>query len=182
MIKYILLGFLNYQPMTGYELKQTIDQSTAHFWHAYHSQIYTSLRQMEAEGLVTSEMKREEGRPEQRIYTITPAGQQALKAWLDQTMTEASPIKEELLVRLFFSAQRDAQQVLTELRLQRELHQDKLAAYQAIAENTAASTVESHPALKRDQEFWRLTLELGLRYEETYIGWLRDAIHTIEAL
>ena len=47
MIKFILLGFLNYQQMTGYELKQFMDESIAHFWHAYHSQIYTSLRQME---------------------------------------------------------------------------------------------------------------------------------------
>jgi len=54
MLKYILLEFLNYRPMTGCDLKKWIDQSTAHFWHAYHSQIYTTLRKMEADGLVQS--------------------------------------------------------------------------------------------------------------------------------
>ena len=44
MLKYVLLGFLNYTPMTGYELKQFMDESTANFWHAKQSQIYTTLK------------------------------------------------------------------------------------------------------------------------------------------
>jgi len=181
MIKFILLGFLNYQPMTGYQLKQTIDQSTAHFWHAYHSQIYTTLRQLEKDGLVTSQMLQGEGSPDRRLYTIQPAGQQALKDWLDTTQKEASPIKEELLVRLFFSAQRDPQQVLTELRLQCELHQKRLDAYQAIVEAMPHQT-QAHSSLQRDQHFRQLTLDMGMRFETTYITWLQDSIRKIEAL
>jgi Virulence activator alpha C-term len=66
--------------------------------------------------------------------------------------------------------------------LQRELHQEKLAAYHQIAENFSSQPKHDIPDLKRDQEFWRLTLELGTRYEEAYIGWLQDAIRKIEAL
>jgi PadR family transcriptional regulator, regulatory protein AphA len=84
MIKFILLGFLNYQPMTGYELKQAIDSSTSHFWHAHHSQIYTTLRQMEQEGLVTSVYIQEESQPNRRVYTISDVGKQALSDWLEQ--------------------------------------------------------------------------------------------------
>ena len=182
MIKFILLGFLNYQPMTGYELKQAIDSSTAHFWHAYHSQIYTTLRQMEVDGLVTSERQQQESLPDRRIYTITPAGQQALKDWLNQIQTEVSPIKEDLLVRLFFSAQRDPQMVLAELRLQYELHQAKQAAYQAIAEHIIKEHSQEHPSLQRDQQFWRMTLDMGIRYEEMYIAWLQASIAKIEAM
>jgi len=182
MIKFILLGFLNYQPMTGYDLKQTIDESTAHFWHAHHSQIYTTLRQMDQEGLVTSVQVPGEGLPDRRIYTITPAGKQALQTWLNQTQTEVSPIKEELLVRLFFSAQRDPQQVLTELRLQCELHREKLAAYRRIAEEMVNHHAQAIPSLQRDKHFWRLTLEMGMRYEEAYIAWLEDSIRKIEVL
>jgi PadR family transcriptional regulator AphA len=85
MIKFILLGFLNYQPMTGYDLKQTIDETSAHFWHAYHSQIYTTLRKMEEDGLVTSQFVQEDNAPDRRIYTITASGKKAVKAWLDKT-------------------------------------------------------------------------------------------------
>jgi DNA-binding PadR family transcriptional regulator len=178
MIKYILLGFLNYQPMTGYELKQTIDDSTSHFWHAYHSQIYTILRQMEQEKLVTSQFLKEEGQPDKRVYTITEEGKQALEDWLNQTLTEASPVKEELLVRLFFSAQREPQQVLTELRLQCELHQNKLSVYHELTKHMPGHA----PELKRDHVFWRMTLDMGIRYEEVYIAWLKDSIERVENL
>jgi DNA-binding PadR family transcriptional regulator len=180
VIKYILLGFLNYQPMTGYDLKQSIDNSTAHFWHAHHSQIYTTLRQMEQDKLVTSIIIKGESQPERRVYTITDAGKQALIEWLDQSMTEATQVKEELLVRIFFSARRDQQEVLAELRLQRQLHQEKLAAYRRIAETIPEKY--DFPELQRDQIFWRATLELGMRYEEMYLGWLNDTMNTIENL
>lgn len=177
MIKYILLGFLNYQPMTGYELKQMLDESTSHFWHAHHSQIYTTLRQMEQDSLATSLLLREDSAPDRRVYTITPAGRDALANWLDQMLMETSPIKEELLVRLFFSAQREPEQVLTELRLQRELHQRKAAAYTAIAAH-----IPTKSSLVRDEAFWRLTLDMGMRFEAMYLAWLESAIHTIEHL
>ena len=179
MIKFILLGFLNYGPMTGYELKQSIDNSTAHFWHAHHSQIYTTLRQMEQEELVTSVYIKEESQPDRRVYTITEKGKQALAGWLDQSMTEATQIKEELLVRIFFSASRNPQNVLAELRVQLQRHQEQLATYRQIAEEIPHI---NDPQLPRDQVFWRATLEMGIRYEQMYLEWLHDTIKTIEHL
>ncbi len=177
MIKYILLGFLNYNPMTGYELKQNIDHSSGHFWHAYHSQIYTTLRKMEADGLVTSNLIQEESSPDRRIYTITPSGSAALTAWLKQTLTDVPPIKDELLVRLFFSAQRDPLEVLTELRLQRELHLQKTTVYHTLVEH-----MPTQKGLERDQVFWKMTLDMGIRFEKMYIEWLEDSIQKIETL
>jgi PadR family transcriptional regulator AphA len=181
MIKYILLGFLNYQPMTGYDLKQAIDESSAHFWHAHHSQIYTTLRKMEEEGLVTSKFVREESTPDRRVYTLTAAGRRAFAAWLDEPFAEVSPIKEPLLVRLFFSAKRPAPEVLAELQLQRKLHQEKAAAYRTIAAHLSGMAPEQ-VGLARDQQFWRLTLELGMRYEAMYLAWLEHAMQTVQSL
>ncbi len=180
MIKFILLGFLNYQPMTGYDLKQMIDGSTAHFWHAHHSQIYTTLRQMERDGLVTSVYVKEESLPDRRVYTITQAGKEILDNWLSQSMTEVTQIKEDLLVRVFFSARRNPQDVLAELRLQNQRHQEKLTTYRHIAEEMPHMYSDSD--LQHDHKFWRATLELGIRYEEMYLGWLTDTIQTIENL
>jgi DNA-binding PadR family transcriptional regulator len=180
MIQNILLGFLNYHSMTGYELKQHIDYSTAHFWHAYHSQIYTTLRQMEKNGLVTSRFVDEEGQPRKRVYTITPAGKAALAAWLDQPMMEMSPLKEELLVRVFFSAQRDPQKVLDELKFQRQLHLKKLDQYRTETRQAMENTDKPDP--ERDLPFWRATLNLGVRYEQVYVEWLDETIQMLEKL
>ncbi|MEM8778139.1 MAG: PadR family transcriptional regulator, partial [Cyanobacteria bacterium P01_G01_bin.49] len=132
MLKYILLGFLNYQQMTGYNLKRLIDNSTGHFWHAYHSQIYTTLRKMEQDGLVTSVIDDSDEKLERRIYDITNQGQSKLKQWLGKSLTELPPSKDSLLVRLFFSGSRSSEEVLNELKFQRQLHQQQLETYQQI--------------------------------------------------
>src|SRR5215216_1138048 len=106
MLKYILLGFLKYRAMTGYELKSIMDESTMHFWHAYHSQIYTTLRKLEADGLVSSELEDGYDHLTRRTYTLTEAGRTELSAWLNTPLTETVPEKEDLLVRIFFSAER----------------------------------------------------------------------------
>jgi DNA-binding PadR family transcriptional regulator len=180
MIKFILLGFLNYQPMTGYDLKQSIDHSTAHFWHAHHSQIYTTLRQMEKDGLVTSQFVFEEGQPNRRVYTVTEAGRSELKTWLDESLLEKTAIKEDLLVRMFFSGQRDTAKVIMELKLQRELHQQQLEIYHTL--HIIDNEEQAHPQLKRDANFWRATLDMGIRYEKVYIEWLDDTIRMVENL
>jgi PadR family transcriptional regulator, regulatory protein AphA len=182
MIKYILLGFLNYQPMTGYDLKQTLDHSVSHFWHAYHSQIYTTLRQMEADGLVVSEFVYTESQPDRRVYSLTDSGRAEFNIWLDQSLTEMSPIKEELLVRLFFSARRDKKSILAELYFQRELHQKKRIEYRHIAEGEIDKTVETIPELEKDTIFWKMTLKMGIGYEEMYLAWLSQTIQEIEAM
>jgi len=182
MIKFILLGFLNYGQMTGYDLKQAIDNSTAHFWHAHHSQIYTTLRDMEKEGLVTSQFIKESGQPDRRVYTISEPGKQSLGSWLDQPMTEMSPIKEEFLVRIFFSGQRDPQKVISELLLQRELHQRQRAVYHSILHPIIEKNVEIMPGLAREAEFWHATLQMGIGYEEMYLEWITRTIEKIEGL
>ena len=82
MLKCALLGFLRYESKTGYELKQTMDKSTGHFWHAKQSQIYTTLKKLEEDGLVTSHPEPQESRPDRRVYTITESGEKALQEWL----------------------------------------------------------------------------------------------------
>jgi PadR family transcriptional regulator, regulatory protein AphA len=181
MIKYILLGFLHYKPMTGYEMKQMIDNSTAHFWHAYHSQIYTMLRQMEGDGLVSSTYIQEEGQPSRRVYTLSAAGKADFDAWLEQPMTDMSPVKEELLVRLFFSGQRKKEGLLAELKMQRKLHQQKLEVYGGL-DPCAGDDMDVPPGLEGEAVFWKATLSMGIQYEEMYLRWLDETIHMVENL
>ena len=47
MLKYALLGFLSYRPMSGYDMEHWMEASTGHFWHAKISQVYTTLKQVE---------------------------------------------------------------------------------------------------------------------------------------
>ncbi len=182
MLKYILLGFLQYRSMTGYDLKSMMEQSTMHFWHAYHSQIYTTLRKLEEEGLVTSETDESDDKLTRRVYTLTSSGQVALTNWLREPMTEMVEMKESLLVRVFFSAGRSPQAVIDELVMQRQLHQRKLAEYLTL-ENAPLEMLIPNPELDLAPHipYWRSTLKFGIAYEKLYLDWIDETLSMLQA-
>ena len=181
MLKYVLLGALNYQPFTGYQLKQFIDSSAKHFWYAQTSQIYRTLTALEKDGLLTSEIQAQDTRPDRRLYTLTPAGRDDLNTWLAQPMTELDPSKDTLLVRLFFSAGLDKTTLLTQLRLQRALHQQQLTLFRTEIAAQIEAGRQRNPELNRDVLLWDASRRLGELGAETYIRWLDETIARIEA-
>lgn len=180
MLKYVLLGALSYQPLTGYQIKQFVDRSAKHFWYAQTSQIYRTLDKLEEEGLLTSQIEEQEDKPDRRLYHITTTGLEDLRHWLAQPMTSIEPTKDALIVRLFFSAQLDKETVLTQLRLQRALHQQQLDVYRTQVKQDIQSSKETNPQLKRDALMWDCARRNGELLEAAYIAWLDETITRIE--
>lgn len=103
-LHYIILGLLGAHPMSGYDIKRAFDRSLATYWNAGNSQIYTTLKTLAARKLVSSEIIQQEGRPNRRVYSLTPAGRGALDAWLAEPVPSRFT-KDEFLTRLFFCGQ-----------------------------------------------------------------------------
>ncbi|HEX8727356.1 MAG TPA: PadR family transcriptional regulator [Ktedonobacterales bacterium] len=103
-LHYIILGLLGAHPMSGYDIKRAFDRSLATYWNAGNSQIYTTLKTLSARRLVSSEVIQQEGRPNRRVYSLTPAGRAALDAWLAEPVPSRFT-KDEFLTRLFFCGQ-----------------------------------------------------------------------------
>src|SRR5260370_24297221 len=114
-LKHAVLGFLNYGPMTGYELKKFFDTSVAHFWNAELSQIYPTLKSLEAEGLVEMEVDVQQDRPNRKVYSITDDGRQDLRDWLKQP-SEPKQVREPLLIKGFFGATLRRDELIAVLR------------------------------------------------------------------
>ena len=80
-----LLALLAKEPAHGYELKLALEQT---FGEAYPSpnigQIYVTLKRLEQDGLVRSEDVEQTTRPNKRVYALTPAGREALRAWVGE--------------------------------------------------------------------------------------------------
>jgi len=180
MLDFALLGFLNYRPMTGYELKQNMDGSTSHFWNAKLSQIYTTLKSLEEKGWVRSSVQAQEERPDKRIYTITTEGKSSLRKWLAEPLTEVTPHKNALLLKLFFAAQTDRETILALLHLQKNLHQRQADFYRTKTRDLIQGIVQQNPALEKDGMFWEAARRFGELYEETYVTWLNETIHSLE--
>jgi len=81
-LDYALLGFLNYHPYTGYDLKKIFDTSVRHFWPADQSQIYRTLARLTEQGLAEMEKVPQEDRPDRKVYHITEAGRAELLKFL----------------------------------------------------------------------------------------------------
>ena len=57
----VLLGLLTIEPMSGYDLGQTIRASVGHFWNESYGQIYPNLKKLAAAGLCHREDREAEG-------------------------------------------------------------------------------------------------------------------------
>ncbi len=179
-LKHALLGFLNYAPKTGYELKQHMDESIYYFWNANLSQIYPTLNKMAGEGLLNMEVEYQEDRPNRKVYHITDAGQQELLRWLREP-AGLPPLRVAFLIKVFFGGSLDKEEILAQLRHQLALHQERLVEYQETVRETVRQNVES-TGLEREGFFWDLTREAGIRYEEGWIAWCQETIGKIEAM
>ncbi len=179
-LKHALLGFLNYQPMTGYDLKQHFDRSIYYFWNAKLSQIYPTLTRMREDGWLTMEVDYQENRPNRKVYHITEDGRGELNRWLQEPV-DMAPVRDAFLIKIFFGGKLEAEEMLTQLRHHLTLHQEQLAAYQLTVRGTIRQSVEI-TGLERDGLFWNLTLEMGVKYEQGWIEWCQEAIEKIEAM
>lgn len=103
-INYAILGMLSYKSMTGYDLKKVIQDSTFMHWSGNNNQIYKSLTELLNKGLVTNEVKHQDGSPTKKIYMITNEGVAALKEWV-LSPNELGEIKKPFLVQLAWSKQ-----------------------------------------------------------------------------
>ena len=74
-----LLGLLNWQPASGYDLKRIISNSEIFYWSGNNNQIYKSLLELQKEGLVTCQVQLQESLPARKIYSITAEGLDALR-------------------------------------------------------------------------------------------------------
>jgi DNA-binding PadR family transcriptional regulator len=175
MLKYALLGFLNYSPATGYDLKQFLDISTSYFWHAKQSQIYTTLKKMEEDDLVSSRFEPQEGRPNRRVYTISKKGKEELQTWLNKPLAHLEKHKETLLLKLFFSAEIERDVILAELNQHVKLHQKQLRIYQTITKGVI-DQFKGSTGLNKDAECWEMTRRFGELYEQMYLTWFEEII------
>lgn len=184
MLKIVILGFLSYRPHTGYDLKQSIDHSTKYFWDAKQSQIYRTLKQLEENDMVVSTIMPQADRPDRRVYTITGAGVAEFKAWMAAPIVDSHYLKDPLLVKMFFSAYSEKEEILTQLRLQRNLaHQEYVRLTGEIKDGVAENRAMMPPSVLVDNTFllWENVRQFGEMYYAMVDAWLAQTIQSVES-
>jgi PadR family transcriptional regulator, regulatory protein AphA len=178
-LEYSLLGFLQYHPMTGYDLKKVLDESTQFFWHAELSQIYPELKRLEQKGWITSEALPQEGKPDKKMYSITPAGNAELRSWLADPVDEIPAIKNQVLLKLFFSGTLNKEEICSQLRCQLEVQRALLKRFQHDTRAKIKSVPETDVA-PENVMMWEIVRRYGEAQAAMTVRWLEESLATVE--
>ena len=99
---YAILGLLGVRPWTTYELAQQMDRALGKFWPRARSKLYEEPKKLVAHGLAKAAPGSVGKRP-RTVYSITPAGRKALRAWVAAPVTAPPTLEFEHLIKLFFA-------------------------------------------------------------------------------
>lgn len=175
-LEYAILGFLNYGPLSGYDLKKIFDTSVAHFWSADQSQIYRILSRLDERGWTQTQVISQADRPDRKEYHITSLGQEHLRRWLEKPLP-SHPHRNASLIQVFFAGQLDDQEILDLFEHQAQQIRAILEAYDQIPDQSReyVEQVDS----PRESFFWMLTLECGITLMQAQLAWIESVIARI---
>ncbi len=172
-IDFVVLGLLNHEPLTGYEIKKRIDTSLSFFWNASFGSIYPTLAKLEEENKVIKLDSDKQGR-EKIVYAITETGKNALKDWL-QLPVQRDELHYETLLKLFFGDCVGVPKTLEHIVAFEEKTKKGLAYLQG-AVNILEKIKDTEPA----HQYYLLTAKFGVKTFEAYLDWCAETKALLE--
>ncbi len=102
-VRTVCLGILSRGSATGYEIQKAMKEGwPSLFFEASYGSIYPALAKLTDEGLVTCREETEVGRPDRKVYSITPEGDQAFSQSLLKPLTP-DRYRSDFLAMIYFS-------------------------------------------------------------------------------
>jgi DNA-binding PadR family transcriptional regulator len=172
---YAVLALLALQPWTTYQLARQMERSLGWIWPRAVSRLYEEPKKLEAAGLAASRPGAT-GRRRSTVYTITPAGRQALAAWLAEP--GAGPVLEcEALVKVAYADQGTRDGLLANLAALIDDATAKLHFGEMIASAYLEGRGPFPDRLPLSGLMWRFLWE----YHVTVLRWARWARDQVQA-
>ena len=162
-VRTLCLGVLTLGEATGYEIKQVFDGAFAHFHAAGFGSIYPALADLAAEGLVTVTEVEQEGRPDKKIYRITPEGLTRFTEALCRTRPRER-VRSEFMIQMFFAALLPPARIEDALKIKAGEYREILAD---LDRREAEAEGEIPPGPRFTLEFGRAVYGAALAHVET---------------
>lgn len=176
-LDYAILGFLNYHPYTGYDLKKIFDTSIRHFWPADQSQIYRTLSKLTENGWAEMEKVPQDDRPDRKVYHITESGRTALREWVAGPPPLDLP-RSAPLIQVFFSGQLSNEEILEKFEGYAAIMRAILNQYDQVPDQLGPYQQEI--TSPREHFFWMLTLENGLASMRANLAWAESVVERVK--
>ncbi len=172
---YILLGMLNEQELSGYDMKLLLDKRIHHiYWSPAKSQIYGELRRLEQAGWVTMTEVAQTNRPDKRVYQITPEGRTALTEWLGTTDTTPDIFKSPMMLHLLFGHLLPHETLVTQLEVRQKRLGTELAQYEKRVQELRTESAASHA--DPQVPYLLLSLEFQMTLLQAALGWTTETV------
>lgn len=168
-----ILGMLSIKPMSGYEIRQTMQQSTANFWSESDGQLYPALAKLTKLGLVSCKATKKDNPREKKEYRITAAGKVELKKWLQQE-AETHVIRNEFLLKLFFGA-----------NVSSEINLEHMRAYRYRTKSRLSGLIETKKKAEQEYKdsphapYWIMSIDYGIQLIQGQLVWCDHVIETL---
>ncbi len=180
--EFVLLALLGGRPLSGYDLCKWVE-TEGQFLRSrvHHSQIYRLLGRMVVDGWVVYEVDPREGRPDAKVYRLTPVGREALLAWVRSPYEPSSRFQDaDFLVRFAFAAPLDRDAAIRLIRTELDHRREQIARNR----HRDRTLRFEHPVPELDQELARVVGEelhqYGADAVDTWVAWLERMLRRLE--
>lgn len=176
-VKHMILGCLLEDPAHGYEIRQRFKT----FYNQSHGlnegQLYTTLKKMEDEGLVTREIVHQEKTPSKKVLRLTEQGRREFFRWL-QSDEEQEPVVFNFfhvfpfLQKCNYFMHFTGEEALDQINRQIERERQQAEEFKRVRDGMVSRSVNWH----------RLTIiEFGISFQEMKIKWLSDLAGEVQS-
>lgn len=179
-LKHALLAALLDGEATGYELAKRFDVATADYWSASAQQLYGELDRLADEGLVAGQLVEQQGRPNKRVFQLTDAGREELRAFTARP-TRPIAIRDELLVKLRAVDSGDLEAAAAAVRERLEHSRSKLERYDRMRDRILGGRSERDFLENAERIGPYLTLMRGRSFEKENLRWMEDVLAILAA-
>lgn len=168
-LKHAILTLLETEEGSGYDLLKRFKQRLGFFWNASHQQIYLQLKKMTAQGLIQYQLESQAGRPDKKVYHVTPLGHQALLQWMESSV-KADKVNDALLVKLYAGHLVDPSVLTSEINKHKVIHLRMLDTFLAIEQEYLSYNQQQKTSLALPY----LTLRKGILGEQAWLAWAEE--------
>lgn len=169
---YIILGLLQHENLSGYDIKKKIDLMISHFWEAGYGQIYPTLKQLVENCEIQKEEVETHKGPERIIYSITDKGKNKLKEWLKIPDVNVT-VKYEILLKLFFGNVISIDENIERIQRFEKVQKENLDMIVQFKQNLSTILTADDD---KDHLYYFLTVLFGEKIYQAYLDWSKEAI------
>ena len=174
MLHHTLLGLLARRPSSGYDVGKWL--RTEGRWLGRGpsmTPVYRALAEIEQRGWVSTHVEKRDAAPAATIYSLTPAGIEALKEWAASEHRPAErPMAPDFTQRLNFAGQLGPEYALAIVRTELEFRRRQREAEQ----DPVLPSSDAEPIAEIDRDWLErldaLTHDRGWQSTSLFIGWL----------